>query len=82
VRLWDLRKMRSPDEVRDPHATISYGLRGWDYRNGRYRKPRYVAHPKDCSVMTYRGMRTLRTLIRCAFSPTSTTGGSYIYTGG
>jgi WD repeat-containing protein 23 len=74
--------MRSPTEVRDPDATICYGLRGWDYRNGRYRKPRYIAHPQDCSVMTYRGMRTLRTLIRCAFSPTSTTGGSYIYTGG
>lgn len=74
--------MKSPADVRDPDATVCYGLRGWDYRNGRYRKPRCVQHPNDCSVMTYRGMRTLRTLIRCAFSPTSTTGGSYIYTGG
>lgn len=50
-------------------------------RNGRYRKPRYDAHPKDCSVMAYRGHHVFRTLIRCHFSPEESTGGSYLYTG-
>lgn len=84
IRLWDLRNMRQWKDVADhPDACVTYGLgHGFDYRNGTYRKPRYTAHPKDCSVMTYRGHRVLRTLIRCHFSPTETTGGQYIYTGG
>lgn len=39
------------------------------------------AHPRDCSIMTYRGHQVFRTLIRCYFSPIETTGASYIYTG-
>lgn len=50
-------------------------------RHGYYGKPRHAAHPKDCSVMTYRGHQVFRTLIRCHFSPTETTGGNYLYTG-
>ena len=50
-------------------------------RRGVYPKPRVLAHPKDCSVMTYRGHAVLRTLIRCYFSPTETTGGQYLYSG-
>ena len=46
-----------------------------------YLKPRVLAHPKDCSVMTYRGHAVLRTLIRCYFSPGETTGGQYLYSG-
>lgn len=49
--------------------------------HGAYRRPQYDAHPNDCSVMTYRGHAVLRTLIRCHFSPTETTGGNYIYSG-
>lgn len=47
-----------------------------------YPKPRYKAHPLDCSVMQYTGHEVLRTLIRCHFSPAETTGGQYIYSGG
>lgn len=50
-------------------------------RYGHFPKPKRPAHPKDCSVMTYRGHAVLRTLIRCNFSPTETTGGQYIYSG-
>lgn len=35
----------------------------------------------DCSVMTYRGHRVAKTLIRAKFSPVETTGQRYIYTG-
>ncbi|KAJ9112882.1 hypothetical protein QFC19_000437 [Naganishia cerealis] len=83
LRLWDLRQMRSQrDIIHDESASIRYGLRNWDYRNDYYKKPRYEAHPKDCSVMTYRGHHVLKTLIRCHFSPIESTGGQYIYTGG
>lgn len=46
-----------------------------------YRNPKRLAHPKDCSVMTFRGHSVLRTLIRCHFSPRESTGQSYIYSG-
>ena len=50
-------------------------------RQGVYLKPRVLAHPKDCSVMTYRGHAVLKTLIRCYFSPVETTGAQYLYSG-
>lgn len=93
LRLWDLRMMRSSADV-DRWSHIDYNLRNWDYRYMPYRPPRYQAHPEDCSVMTYRayarvertdqpgGHSVLRTLIRCHFSPASTTGQKYIYSGG
>lgn len=80
LRLWDLRNMKSSDAFRSM-SKRDYGLRNWDYRNMQYRKPRYQAHPEDCSVMTYRGHAVLKTLIRCHFSPEATTGQKYIYSG-
>lgn len=50
-------------------------------RSGSYPRPKYKAHPKDCSVMSFTGHEVLRTLIRCHFSPAETTGGQYIYSG-
>lgn len=35
----------------------------------------------DTSVMTYRGHRVKKSLIRAKFSPSETTGQRYIYTG-
>jgi len=50
-------------------------------RRGAYPMPKVLAHPMDCSVMTYRGHAVLRTLIRCYFSPVEATGGQYLYSG-
>ncbi|KAG6380983.1 WD40-repeat-containing domain protein [Boletus reticuloceps] len=80
LRLWDLRKMCGSDDF-DSFARIDYRCRDYDYRYGHFPKPRRPAHPKDCSVMAYRGHAVLRTLIRCNFSPAETTGGQYIYSG-
>ncbi|KAJ7157164.1 WD40 repeat-like protein [Mycena filopes] len=79
LRLWDLRKMRSNQDLESCQSTY-YGT-NYDYRYPHYPKPRYPAHPKDCSVMTYHGHAVLRTLIRCHFSPAESTGGQYIYSG-
>lgn len=38
-------------------------------------------HPHDCSLVTFRGHRVLKTLIRCHFSPAGSTDGRYIYSG-
>ncbi len=80
LRLWDLRMMRSNADYLSVRKQ-NYGARNFDYRYPHYPQPRYMAHPKDCSVMTYRGHAVLRTLIRCHFSPAETTGGQYIYSG-
>ncbi|KAI0319054.1 WD40-repeat-containing domain protein [Amylostereum chailletii] len=80
LRLWDLRKMRSNEEY-EAVADKQYGIPSYDYRYSYYPKPRYAAHPKDCSVMTYRGHSVMQTLIRCHFSPAETTGSQYIYSG-
>ncbi|CAK5264800.1 unnamed protein product, partial [Mycena citricolor] len=78
-RLWDLRKMRTNQDL-ESCAHKNYST-NYDYRYPRYPKPRFIAHPKDCSVMTFYGHAVLRTLIRCHFSPAETTGGQYIYSG-
>ncbi|KAF8910028.1 WD40-repeat-containing domain protein [Gymnopilus junonius] len=82
LRLWDLRKMRSSSEFDEIERDRTYyGIAEFDYRYPYYPEPNYPAHPKDCSVMTYRGHSVLRTLIRCHFSPVETTGSQYIYSG-
>ncbi|KAJ7757545.1 WD40 repeat-like protein [Mycena metata] len=79
LRLWDLRKMRSNQDL-ESVQNMYYGT-NFDYRYPHYPRPRYSAHPKDCSVMTYHGHAVLRTLIRCHFSPAESTGSQYIYSG-
>ncbi|RDX51000.1 WD40 repeat-like protein [Lentinus brumalis] len=82
LRLWDLRMMRSNSEFEAAAGRgRSYGIPGYDYRGDAYPRPRYKAHPLDCSVMKYTGHEVLRTLIRCHFSPAETTGQQYIYSG-
>ncbi|KAI5480392.1 WD repeat protein [Pseudohyphozyma bogoriensis] len=82
VKLWDLRMMMDGEEFHSLRLDRKdFGIQGWDYRQPTYSKPRYFAHPNDGSVMTYRGHQVLRTLIRCHFSPASTTDQRYIYSG-
>jgi len=80
LRLWDLRKMRSETDYEAVRNKV-YGLEDFDYRYEDERWQPRRAHPKDCSVMTYRGHSVMRTLIRCHFSPAESTGSAYIYSG-
>jgi WD repeat-containing protein 23 len=80
LRLWDLRYMRSDEEF-ESLKSVHYGIPNFDYRYPTYPRTRRLSHPKDCSVMTYRGHAVLRTLIRCHFSPMETTGAGYVYSG-
>uniref|UniRef100_A0A182P0E6 WD_REPEATS_REGION domain-containing protein n=1 Tax=Anopheles epiroticus TaxID=199890 RepID=A0A182P0E6_9DIPT len=78
IKLWDLRAMTSsnarPGTVRN----------NWDYRWDDV--PKHFFNVKrslkgDTSIMTYRGHKVQKSLIRAKFSPASTTGQRYIYTG-
>ncbi|XP_022992516.1 LEC14B protein [Cucurbita maxima] len=77
IKLWDIRKMSN-------NATHYNRPRNydWDYRWMDYPlHAKNLMHPRDRSVATYKGHSVLRTLIRCYFSPESSTGQKYIYTG-
>lgn len=54
---------------------------GFDYRWGHYNEDDYVPHPHDNSLVTFRGHKVLRTLIRCHFSPPDSTNSRYVYSG-
>eukprot|EP01087_Luapelamoeba_hula_P001903 TRINITY_DN116_c1_g2_i3.p1 TRINITY_DN116_c1_g2~~TRINITY_DN116_c1_g2_i3.p1 ORF type:complete len:657 (+),score=79.47 TRINITY_DN116_c1_g2_i3:125-2095(+) len=77
AKLWDLRSMSRPDDA--PAVPKKYN---WDYRGMNYPgDPIVDRHPHDKSLVTFRGHKVLRTLIRVRFSPQSSTGQRYVYTG-
>ncbi|KAJ5768284.1 hypothetical protein N7533_000867 [Penicillium manginii] len=79
MKLWDLRKMMTTadfDRIDPNHYTT-----GFDYRFESYPDEYYEPHEHDCSVVTFRGHRVLKTLIRCHFSPPDSTNSRYVYSG-
>lgn len=84
IKLWDLRRFSPSDAVEETRRTVRN--QNWDYRwqgvpKHLTKQDRRPVMRNDSSVMTYRGHTVLQTLIRCRFSPMSTTGQKYIYTG-
>lgn len=82
IKLWDVRAFS--DHNGEENTRKAVANQNWDYRWQRVPKRLYKAKNMlegDTSVMTYRGHSVLQTLIRCHFSPSSTTGQRYIYTG-
>ncbi|KAL8953985.1 MAG: hypothetical protein Q9222_000195 [Ikaeria aurantiellina] len=79
MKLWDLRKMMPTEKASelDP-ARFSTGF---DYRFMAFSEAEYEPHPYDCSLVTFRGHRVLKTLIRCHFSPPGSTDSRYVYSG-
>ncbi|EAT40857.1 AAEL007451-PA [Aedes aegypti] len=82
IKLWDLRVFSPADAESRIKDQVSYGH--WDYRWDDVPKKFYNPTKSidgDTSVMTYRGHRVQKSLIRAKFSPAATTGQRYIYTG-
>lgn len=79
MKLWDLRKMMPTEKASglDPSRFTT----GFDYRFMTFVDSDYTAHPHDCSLVTFRGHRVLKTLIRCHFSPPGSTNSRYVYSG-
>ena len=71
MKLWDLRKMMSTDKA-ERVDLAQYST----YDDGVYHR-----HPHDCSLVTFRGHKVLKTLIRCHFSPPGSTDSRYVYSG-
>lgn len=79
MKLWDLRKMM-PTEKASRLDPMNYSS-GFDYRFMVFSDEDYQPHPHDCSLVTFRGHRVLKTLIRCHFSPPGSTNSRYVYSG-
>ncbi|GKZ81075.1 hypothetical protein AnigIFM56816_005586 [Aspergillus niger] len=79
MKLWDLRKMMTTAKF--DTIDVNRYTTGFDYRFEPYPDDYYEPHPHDCSVVTFRGHRVLKTLIRCHFSPPGSTNSRYVYTG-
>ncbi|KAK1964654.1 WD40 repeat-like protein [Colletotrichum sublineola] len=81
MKLWDLRMIMSTTKFDEVDPTRLTGNSDFDYRWGTYRDEDWFPHPNDNSVVTFRGHRVMRTLIRCHFSPPSSTNSRYVYSG-
>lgn len=82
IKLWDIRAF----STKTTQATCLNALHNmaWDYRWQEVPSLLYCANHKiegDSSLMTYRGHVVVKTLIRCRFSPSFSTGQRYIYCG-
>ncbi|KAJ6444018.1 WD repeat protein [Purpureocillium lavendulum] len=81
MKLWDLRMAKSSAQFRE-EAPLRRTIGGtFDYRREAYDENDWDPHPQDNSLVTFRGHKVLRTLIRCHFSPPSSTNSRYVYSG-
>lgn len=79
MKMWDLRKMTSPhdfDQMNLARYTTSF-----DYRFAEFSHSDWEPNPHDNSVVTFRGHSVMKTLIRCHFSPPTSTNSRYVYSG-
>ncbi|XP_025835140.1 DDB1- and CUL4-associated factor 11 isoform X2 [Agrilus planipennis] len=82
IKLWDVRVFSDPRAADNTLRAVHDQT--WDYRWQEVPKKLYSNKNKiegDTSIMTYKGHIVIKTLVRCRFSPMSTTGQRYIYTG-
>jgi WD repeat-containing protein 23 len=79
MKLWDLRKMMSADNFESVRSSIRAS--NFDYRFMDYDPLDAEDNPHDLSVVTFRGHRVLKTLIRCHFSPPGSTNSRFVYSG-
>lgn len=81
AKLWDLRMALSSSNFRNEDMAQWTRNNQHDYRFVDELDYQYQKHPHDNSVVTFRGHKVMRTLIRCHFSPQGSTDSRYVYTG-
>jgi WD repeat-containing protein 23 len=83
MKLWDLRMAMSTSQFHELDATAPTRNRDYeyDYRWQEYEDYQWFQHPHDNSLVTFRGHKVQRTLIRCHFSPPNSTDSRYVYSG-
>ncbi|KAH8661945.1 WD40-repeat-containing domain protein [Xylariales sp. PMI_506] len=81
MKLWDLKMMYTTARFEELNPRQHTAHSDFDYRWEQYDESEWMPHPNDNSVVTFRGHKVLRTLIRCHFSPPNSTDSRYVYTG-
>ena len=81
MKLWDLRMVMSTNRFHEIGRSRFAHSSGFDYRTSAYDVDDWEIHPHDNSLVTFRGHKVLRTLIRCHFSPPNSTNSRYVYSG-
>ncbi|KAJ8118676.1 hypothetical protein ONZ43_g3944 [Nemania bipapillata] len=81
MKLWDLKMMYTSAQFREKNPRQHTQYSEFDYRWSKFNDEDWFPHPDDNSVVTFRGHKVLRTLIRCHFSPPSSTNSRYVYSG-
>ncbi|KAI1106025.1 WD40 repeat-like protein [Jackrogersella minutella] len=81
MKLWDLKMMYTTAQFEEMNPRRHTRYSEFDYRWGRFDEADWFPHPNDNSVVTFRGHKVLRTLIRCHFSPPGSTDSRYVYSG-
>ncbi|KAF3118957.1 hypothetical protein TWF703_003849 [Orbilia oligospora] len=80
MKLWDIRKMTDRSTYEGTRIR-NYSSSHFDYRFETYDYHPIRKHPGDNSIVTFRGHRVLKTLIRCHFSPPNSSGSRYVFSG-
>lgn len=81
AKLWDVRMVMSPQDYDSIRHTRRVNQSNFDYRFEKYNDDYWYKDPHDNSLVTFRGHRVLKTLIRCHFSPPGSTNSRYVYSG-
>ncbi|KAJ9155652.1 WD repeat domain-containing protein [Pleurostoma richardsiae] len=81
AKLWDLRMAMSTTRFNELNPRQYTRNSDYDYRWEDYDEDSWRPHPNDNSLVTFRGHRVQRTLIRCHFSPPGSTNSRYVYSG-
>jgi len=83
MKLWDLRMAMTSARYNelDPIRVLRPQRYDYDYRSEPYDEDRWFRMEHDNSLVTFRGHKVYRTLIRCHFSPPGSTNSRYVYSG-
>ncbi|KAI2632802.1 WD40-repeat-containing domain protein [Xylaria nigripes] len=81
MKLWDLKMMYTSAQFREKNPRMHIPYSDFDYRLNTFDDADWFPHPDDNSLVTFRGHKVLRTLIRCHFSPPGSTNSRYVYSG-
>ncbi|KAK4453514.1 WD40-repeat-containing domain protein [Podospora aff. communis PSN243] len=81
MKLWDLRMAMSTARFEELDPMRAIRGHNYEYRWEDYDNNQWFRHPNDNSLVTFRGHKVQRTLIRCHFSPPGSTNSRYVYSG-
>ena len=81
MKLWDLRMAMTTARFEELDPMRAIRGHNYEYRWEDYDEEQWFRHPHDNSLVTFRGHKVQRTLIRCHFSPPGSTNSRYVYSG-